>query len=223
MAHANEDFVRAGVEAFIRGDLDTLQSRFFATPAWPRPLGGPGRGPPRWRPGRCRSRRAWACCLPTALGCRSRPAGTAGPATAPAGGAVRAGRLDSRPRRVPATARQRPPAVPRPRAPVRRQQHTHFATPPSSFWPRSVQVPASSPDAAFGRAGPGGDAGAPAPPPSRTPRCPPAQVTENEPHLYTNSCGGYSVFVPSLQTGTSGPSWARGSRPGTSLPLSARR
>jgi uncharacterized protein len=30
MAHANEDFVRAGVEAFIRGDLDTLQSQFFA-------------------------------------------------------------------------------------------------------------------------------------------------------------------------------------------------
>jgi uncharacterized protein len=30
MAHANEDFVRAGVEAFINGDLDTLQSQFFA-------------------------------------------------------------------------------------------------------------------------------------------------------------------------------------------------
>ena len=30
MAHANEDFVRAGVEAFLRGDLDTLQSWFFA-------------------------------------------------------------------------------------------------------------------------------------------------------------------------------------------------
>lgn len=30
MAHENEDFVRAGVEAFIRGDLDTLQSQFFA-------------------------------------------------------------------------------------------------------------------------------------------------------------------------------------------------
>jgi ketosteroid isomerase-like protein len=30
MAHANEDVVRAGVEAFIRGDLDTLQGQFFA-------------------------------------------------------------------------------------------------------------------------------------------------------------------------------------------------
>jgi hypothetical protein len=45
-------------------------------------------------------------------------------------------------------------------------------------------------------------------------------VTENEPYLYTNSSGSYSVFVPSVQTGTSGPSWAGGSTPGTSLALS---
>ncbi len=30
MAHPNEDFVRAAVEAFIRGDLDSLQGQFLA-------------------------------------------------------------------------------------------------------------------------------------------------------------------------------------------------
>jgi uncharacterized protein len=30
MAHPNEDFVRAAVEAFRKGDLETLQGRFFA-------------------------------------------------------------------------------------------------------------------------------------------------------------------------------------------------
>lgn len=30
MVHGNEDFVRAGVEAFIKGDIDTLQSQFLA-------------------------------------------------------------------------------------------------------------------------------------------------------------------------------------------------
>ena len=30
MAHPNEDFVRAGFEAFSRGDLDTLGKQFFA-------------------------------------------------------------------------------------------------------------------------------------------------------------------------------------------------
>lgn len=30
MAHPNEDLVRAGFEAFSRGDLDTLESQFFA-------------------------------------------------------------------------------------------------------------------------------------------------------------------------------------------------
>jgi F5/8 type C domain len=45
-------------------------------------------------------------------------------------------------------------------------------------------------------------------------------VTENEPYLYTNSSGSYNVFVPSPQTGTSGPSWAGGNTPGSSLALS---
>jgi hypothetical protein len=48
------------------------------------------------------------------------------------------------------------------------------------------------------------------------PTCP---VTEEAPYLYTDSAGGYSVFVPSLQTNSSGPSWANGNTPGKSLPL----
>jgi hypothetical protein len=45
-------------------------------------------------------------------------------------------------------------------------------------------------------------------------------VTEEEPYLYTNSSGNYNVFVPSPQTNSSGPTWANGNTPGTSLPLS---
>jgi F5/8 type C domain len=45
-------------------------------------------------------------------------------------------------------------------------------------------------------------------------------VTEEEPYLYTNSAGAYSVFVPSLQTNSSGPTWVNGNTPGTSLSLS---
>lgn len=44
-------------------------------------------------------------------------------------------------------------------------------------------------------------------------------VTENEPYLYLDSSGNYNVFVPSVQTATSGPSWAGGNTPGTSLSL----
>jgi hypothetical protein len=43
--------------------------------------------------------------------------------------------------------------------------------------------------------------------------------TEEEPYLYTNSSGGYSVFVPSLQTNSNGPTWVNGNTPGTSLSL----
>ena len=45
-------------------------------------------------------------------------------------------------------------------------------------------------------------------------------TTEEEPYLYSASTGSYSVFVPSVQTATSGASWANGSTPGTSVPLS---
>jgi hypothetical protein len=44
-------------------------------------------------------------------------------------------------------------------------------------------------------------------------------VTEEEPYLYLNS-GAYSVFVPSLQTSSNGPTWVNGNTPGTSLSLS---
>jgi hypothetical protein len=45
-------------------------------------------------------------------------------------------------------------------------------------------------------------------------------VTEEEPFLYTDSTGSYDVFVPAVQHGTSGTSWASGQEAGTSLPLS---
>ena len=45
-------------------------------------------------------------------------------------------------------------------------------------------------------------------------------TTREEPYLYTDSAGKYEVFVPSVQTNSSGPSWANGATPGYSLPLS---
>jgi hypothetical protein len=61
-----------------------------------------------------------------------------------------------------------------------------------------------------------GDAGGPAPYTTLA-TCP---TTREEPYLYTDSSGKYEVFVPSAQTNSSGPSWANGSTPGYSLPLS---
>ena len=44
--------------------------------------------------------------------------------------------------------------------------------------------------------------------------------TEEEPYLYTDSSGNFNVFVPSLQTNSSGPTWtATSNTPGTSLSL----
>lgn len=40
------------------------------------------------------------------------------------------------------------------------------------------------------------------------------------PYLYIDSAGKYRVFLPALRTNASGPSWAGGSTPGTSLPMS---
>jgi hypothetical protein len=45
-------------------------------------------------------------------------------------------------------------------------------------------------------------------------------VTEEEPFLYTDSQGGYNVFVPAVQRNSAGPSWASGTAAGTSIPLS---
>jgi hypothetical protein len=43
-------------------------------------------------------------------------------------------------------------------------------------------------------------------------------VTEEEPYLYQDSSGNYHVFVPSMQTNSSGPTWtATSNTPGTSL------
>ena len=45
--------------------------------------------------------------------------------------------------------------------------------------------------------------------------------TEQEPYLYEDSSGNLDVFAPSVQTGQTGPSWASGSTPGTSLSLNS--
>ena len=46
-------------------------------------------------------------------------------------------------------------------------------------------------------------------------------VTEEEPFLYADANGNFNVFVPSVQTNSSGTSWASGSEAGKSLPLSS--
>jgi hypothetical protein len=45
-------------------------------------------------------------------------------------------------------------------------------------------------------------------------------VSRDVPYLYIDGTGRYRVFQPSLRTNASGPSWASGSTPGTSLPMS---
>ena len=50
---------------------------------------------------------------------------------------------------------------------------------------------------------------------------PASPVTAEEPFLYTDSQGTDQVFVPAVQHGSSGPSWASGSEAGTSVPLAA--
>ena len=46
-------------------------------------------------------------------------------------------------------------------------------------------------------------------------------VTEEQPFLYTDASGTSNVFVPAVQTNSSGPSWASGTEAGKSLPLSS--
>ncbi|MBV9821480.1 MAG: discoidin domain-containing protein, partial [Actinobacteria bacterium] len=45
-------------------------------------------------------------------------------------------------------------------------------------------------------------------------------ISRDVPYLYIDSTGKYRVFLPSLRTNASGPSWANGPTPGTSLPMS---
>ena len=45
-------------------------------------------------------------------------------------------------------------------------------------------------------------------------------MTQEEPFLFTDSGGNYNVFVPAVQHGSSGTSWASGTEAGTTLPLS---
>ncbi|HZP50508.1 discoidin domain-containing protein [Actinocrinis sp.] len=45
-------------------------------------------------------------------------------------------------------------------------------------------------------------------------------VSRDVPYLYVDSAGGYHVFLPSLRTNASGPSWNSGPTPGSSVPMS---
>jgi Malectin domain/Putative Ig domain len=45
-------------------------------------------------------------------------------------------------------------------------------------------------------------------------------VSRDVPYLYVDSSGNYNVFAPALRTNASGPSWASGSTPGVSIPMS---
>ncbi len=45
-------------------------------------------------------------------------------------------------------------------------------------------------------------------------------VTEEEPFLYTDVHGAYNVFVPAVQSSSSGPSWSGRTEAGTSIPIS---
>ncbi|MEO7448609.1 MAG: glycosyl hydrolase family 28-related protein, partial [Humibacillus sp.] len=45
-------------------------------------------------------------------------------------------------------------------------------------------------------------------------------VSREKPYLWTDAAGGYNVFVPKAATNTSGVTWANGSTPGRSIPIS---
>ncbi|MEV6831464.1 chitobiase/beta-hexosaminidase C-terminal domain-containing protein [Amycolatopsis sp. NPDC051102] len=45
-------------------------------------------------------------------------------------------------------------------------------------------------------------------------------VSRDVPYLYVDGTSKYRVFLPSLRTNASGPSWANGSTPGSSVPMS---
>ncbi len=48
---------------------------------------------------------------------------------------------------------------------------------------------------------------------------PTSPVTREAPYLYVDSAGNQNVFVPSVQTSSSGTTWADGATPGTSIPI----
>jgi hypothetical protein len=48
---------------------------------------------------------------------------------------------------------------------------------------------------------------------------PTSPVTREAPYLYVDSAGNQNVFAPSVQTGSSGTTWAGGATPGTSIPI----
>ena len=68
-----------------------------------------------------------------------------------------------------------------------------------------------------------GDNGAPAtsfgPGTQQYTTLPTTPLSESEPFLYTDASGGYNVFVPAVQRGSVGPSYASGAEAGRSIPI----
>jgi hypothetical protein len=48
---------------------------------------------------------------------------------------------------------------------------------------------------------------------------PTSPITRERPFLYVDSAGNWNVFVPAVQTDSSGTTWASGSTPGSSIPI----
>jgi hypothetical protein len=49
---------------------------------------------------------------------------------------------------------------------------------------------------------------------------PTSPITREEPYLYIDANGNYNVFVPAVQTNSSGTTWASGPTPGYAIPIS---
>jgi hypothetical protein len=79
----------------------------------------------------------------------------------------------------------------------------------NGVWNQVFSGDIGAPAQAFGVAGGAG--------PYTTPATSP--ITEEEPFLQVNAAGSYSVFVPAVQTNSSGTSWQNAPAPGTALPI----
>ena len=90
-------------------------------------------------------------------------------------------------------------------------QNTNISSWSNGVWTQVFCGDPGAPAQSF--SGTSGDTGGTAPY-TNLATCP---TSEQEPYLYQDSSGNYNVFVPSVQSNTSGPSWSGGNTPGSSL------
>ena len=90
-------------------------------------------------------------------------------------------------------------------------QNTNISSWSNGVWNQVFCGDPGAPAQSF--SGTSGDSGGTAPYTTLS-SCP---TSEQAPYLYQDSSGNYNVFVPSVQSNTSGPSWSGGNTPGTSL------